>query len=56
MPWCALEGATYAINYVATSTCAEALDITPRNSFAEALVVNTIYSCLRPSKHREAAR
>ena len=44
------------INSVASSTCAEVLDIMPRNSFAEALEANTNNSHLKPSKPREAAR
>ena len=44
------------INYVVTSTCAEALDIMPKNSFARAFEVNTNNSYLRPSEPREAAR
>ena len=56
MPWCTLEGATYDVNYVATYTCFEALDIMSRVNFAEALEANTDNSCLRPSNLREATR
>ena len=33
MPWRTLEGATCEVNYVATFTCVEALDIMSRDSF-----------------------